>query len=501
MNRYNHYKLLTIVYQPRKESVIKTSSSPPNRLSQRPIHPGGWPSLHRLWLILPLLICIDITAIALAHFVAYWVRMHGMVPPDVIPPHEIYLRWGTLMALVSPLIFALNGLYELRHHRPLYQDYSRLALAVSSVSLLEFTFAFFLRDLLPYAGFTFSRLVALWSWGLGIAFVITGRWAVRRLQRYLRMRGWGVHRTLVIGDQAYTEGYLARSDVFRQQGHALLAAAPLDWPTLPELIATHQADSLLVVEPGLQRQALYDLSVMARRSGLHIFLVPDIVQLVAAPVCLTELAGTPLLALQKTPLQYRTNQITKRALDLLIALTGLVMLSPLMGVIALAIRFTSPGPILYRQERISRQGEPFMMLKFRTMRTDSEVHTGPVWAAEQDPRITPIGRFLRRASLDELPQLLNVLSGQMSFVGPRPERPFFVEQFQAAVVNYPDRHYVKAGMIGWAQVNGLRGNTSIEERTRLDLYYIENWSLLFDLRIILRGFYTVIDDYFHRRAY
>jgi len=176
----------------------------------------------------------------------------------------------------------------------------------------------------------------------------------------------------------------------------------------------------------------------------------------------------------------------------------LVLLAPLMAVIALLVRLDSPGPVLFRQVRVGKDGRKFVVLKFRTMREGAEKETGPVWAVPNDPRCTRVGKWLRRLSLDELPQLWNVLKGEMSLVGPRPERPEFVEEFERRVPRYGRRHKVKSGMTGWAQVNGLRGNVPIEERTKYDLYYVENWSLLLDLKIMVRTAFEVL---FHKGAY
>jgi putative colanic acid biosysnthesis UDP-glucose lipid carrier transferase len=191
----------------------------------------------------------------------------------------------------------------------------------------------------------------------------------------------------------------------------------------------------------------------------------------------------------------------KRASDLFVAGLGLLFLWPLLLLIAIAIRITSSGPALYAQERVSRDGKIFKMYKFRTMPVDTEKESGPVWATSEDKRPTPLGSLLRRSSLDELPQLFNVLNGSMSFIGPRPERPYFVEQFQNQISNYTDRHQVKAGMTGLAQINGLRGDTSIEQRVALDLYYIENWSLLLDLKIVLKSFWVIFQDFIYKKAY
>jgi exopolysaccharide biosynthesis polyprenyl glycosylphosphotransferase len=203
-------------------------------------------------------------------------------------------------------------------------------------------------------------------------------------------------------------------------------------------------------------------------------------------VRIRELEGIPFIPIKHVPLS-SWNAVLKRGFDIVVAVLLIILLSPLFAVTALLIRLTSPGPVFYIQERVGLDGVSFPLIKFRSMRTDAERQTGPVWAQKQDPRATPIGRFLRRFSIDELPQLVNVLRGDMSLVGPRPERPHFVQQFRREVPKYMDRHRVRSGMTGWAQVNGLRGSeASIEERTKLDIYYIENWSLIFDLKIIFK---------------
>jgi len=205
----------------------------------------------------------------------------------------------------------------------------------------------------------------------------------------------------------------------------------------------------------------------------------------------------PFIHLRDSPL-HGWSQVGKRAFDIVFAAAVLGGLAPLLGLLAAGVRLTSRGPILYRQERMGLDGQRFRMLKFRTMRVDAEATTGPVWTAEDDPRRLPFGVFLRRFSLDELPQFVNVLRGEMSVVGPRPERPVFVERFRQTVPGYMLRHKVKSGVTGWAQVNGLRGNTSLEKRIEYDLEYIERWSLGLDLRIIAR---TVIRILFERNAY
>jgi exopolysaccharide biosynthesis polyprenyl glycosylphosphotransferase len=225
--------------------------------------------------------------------------------------------------------------------------------------------------------------------------------------------------------------------------------------------------------------------------------VPDLLQVIALKARLEDLDGIPIININDVPLQ-GFNSFIKRALDVGISATALSLLAIPFAIVAVIIRRTSCGPILYRQERMGLDGKPFMIYKFRSMYQDAEAETGPVWAREDDPRCTPIGRLLRRTNIDEMPQLWNVLRGDMSLVGPRPERPYFVDQFKQRIPQYMLRHKVRAGLTGWAQVNGWRGNTSIEKRIEYDLYYIENWSVALDLKIM---WLTVLKGFFHKHAY
>jgi exopolysaccharide biosynthesis polyprenyl glycosylphosphotransferase len=217
----------------------------------------------------------------------------------------------------------------------------------------------------------------------------------------------------------------------------------------------------------------------------------------ASEVSIGDLSGLPLLTMRDIALRGWKVGL-KRATDILGSGITLVLFSPIMLLVAVLIKLDSPGSVFYVQERMGLDARPFQMIKFRSMRTDAEAETGPVWASASDPRRTRIGGIMRSLSVDELPQLINVLVGNMSLVGPRPERPIFVEQFKRSIPRYMDRHREKAGLTGWAQVNGLRGDTSIIERTKYDLWYIENWSLALDIKILLR---TVVRIFLDRQAY
>src|SRR5262249_2250458 len=226
-------------------------------------------------------------------------------------------------------------------------------------------------------------------------------------------------------------------------------------------------------------------------------LVADVPALAGLSLGVTTLDGLPVVGLRESP-HFGLNVVVKRAMDIVLSLTGLIILAPLLLVIAALIKLTSKGPVFYRQERCGLNGKPFQMLKFRSMRVDAEAKTGAVWAQKDDPRRTRLGTFLRKTSLDELPQLINVLKGDMSLVGPRPERPVFIQQFSKTIPSYNARHAVKAGITGWAQVHGWRGNTSLRKRVQYDLYYITHWTPWLDLRIM---WLTVWKGLFNRNAY
>jgi len=272
------------------------------------------------------------------------------------------------------------------------------------------------------------------------------------------------------------------------------------WPGPPgpleAALERGEVDLLLVEREVVPEEVWARWQGLCVQKGIRFAVVPKATDLMLWRGEAWELAGLSLWEMRPDP-QSGLPGALKRGMDVALAGLGLLFLGLPMLLIALLIRLTSPGPVLLRQERVTKGGKVFPMYKFRTMIPDAEKETGPVWAQPHDPRVTPLGRWLRRTSLDELPQLLNVLKGEMSIVGPRPERPYFVEQFRRQIPRYDERHRVKAGMTGWAQAHGLRGNCSVEERLRYDLYYVENWSLLLDLRILVK---TLFEFLFHRSA-
>jgi Undecaprenyl-phosphate glucose phosphotransferase len=284
-------------------------------------------------------------------------------------------------------------------------------------------------------------------------------------------------------------GFLSSTEAIGS-GNAILGS----YKQIKEIIHQYRPDQIIITLPFEQLRLLKPILGQVYDEMVEIKVVPDLSQYFTLRQGIEVLDGLPIINLRESPL-YGLNLLLKRGFDFFVSLAILCLMSPVMLVIAGLIKLSGPGTVFYRQQRMGLDSRIFEMLKFRSMQPDAESQTGAVWAKESDPRVTRIGRLLRRYNLDELPQFLNVLKGQMSIVGPRPERPEFMQEFKKRIPGYMLRHKMKAGITGWAQANGLRGNTSLEERTQYDLYYIQNWSFLFDLRIFFRSFLSLKNAY------
>ncbi len=345
-----------------------------------------------------------------------------------------------------------------------------------------------------------GRLFFVYGWALNIAILTIAHTLHAQVQWQAQSRGVGDDRVLIIGAgevgqmliqkvlQSPKLGYQLVGIV--EQGKASTGSPGLSVPALgtlvdvPWIIEKYAIDEVIIGLPESSHQELVGIISLCEREKVGIRVFPDVFQIMASEVGIGDLGGLPLLTIRDVALQ-GWKLTLKRGMDVVVSAIGLVLASPFLLLTALMIKLDSAGPVFYVQERMGLDARPFKILKFRSMRQDAEVG-GPGWTTEDDPRRTKLGTFMRRFNIDELPQLVNVLIGDMSLVGPRPERPVYVEQFRQSIPRYMDRHREKAGMTGWAQVNGLRGDTSIVERTKYDLWYIENWSLGLDIKIILR---------------
>ena len=448
-----------------------------------------------------LALAIDLTLVA-ACWVGVYVARFRLIGGVDVPPFSGYALQLVPILLVWGVAFRVFDLY--RPHRlgsylAEWVDIAKASTLGVLVLIAIMTFAF--------RSYEYSRLVIVMFWATSIVVASVARGVFRETLRYARRRGHNQRYAVIVGGGEPAVEVLRvlrrRPDVGIRVLGVLSDKRELEgvearWLGAPEEIRTvldrGTVDIVIVALPHEEYQRLGGILNEIGDDPVAIHFVPDIFSLASLRGGVEEFEGVPFIHLRESPV-YGWSRVLKRAFDLVLGTAALLTASPVMLAIALAVRLTSPGPVLYRQERMGLDGQRFRMLKFRTMRADAETATGPVWAAPDDPRRTRLGAFLRRTSLDELPQLFNVLRGEMSLVGPRPERPSFVEEFRRRVPGYMLRHKVKAGITGWAQINGWRGNTSLEKRIEFDLYYIENWSLSLDFKImwltVLKGFHRL----------
>ncbi|MBI3242391.1 MAG: undecaprenyl-phosphate glucose phosphotransferase [Chloroflexi bacterium] len=454
------------------------------------------------------LVVLDGLTTILAFIVAYLMRAAIEFPAPAVNLAPITSYTG-LILLQAACVLLVMFFYRMYHVvRSRVDQFYAIFGAVSIGSLLAVSLSsiFFKNTAFEV---DYPRATLAYAWVVGIALVSFGRWAHQRFRTRLQLRGTGRERVLIVGADDVARvvlqkiqwspylGYEVIGLVNGQDSPPELLGVPVlgHSDDLPRLIDQHNVDEVIIALPSASHEELLKLIADCQRGKVSVKVFPDVFEIMAAGVTVDDLGGLPLLTVRDVAL--RGWKLTlKRLVDLAMSAVGLVLLSPLMLFIAILIKLDSPGPVFFIQERVGLDGKPFPMLKFRSMRRDAEARSQ--WTVKDDPRRTRLGIFIRRFSLDEFPQLINVLLGQMSLVGPRAEQPKYVEEFQRRIPRYMERHREKAGLTGWAQVNGLRGDTSIEERTKYDLWYIENWSIWLDFKIILR---TMIRGWVDPSAY
>ncbi len=457
------------------------------------------------------LLTVDISTLVLAFILAYQLRVAIPFPTEPVNIARLVDYYGLLFIQVVSVavVFFFYRLYHLtRATSRVDQFYSifggvsigtLLAVSISSLTLKNSVFEV-----------DYPRAMIAYAWILAILFVTLGRAALYRIRSAIQARGVGQDRALIVGagEPAATVlqkiqwspylGYTVIGVVNGREGPTEVMSVPVVGAVedLPRLLAEFAVDEVIIALPEATDEELVHIISLCQNGRVSLKVFPDVFAIMASEVTIDDLGGLPLLSVRDVAL--RGWKLTlKRGVDVAISFALLVLFSPLMVLLALLVKLESRGPAFFVQERMGLDAQPFPMIKFRSMRRDAEAD-GPGWTRPDDPRLTRFGAWLRRRSLDELPQLINVLLGDMSLVGPRPEQPAFVNEFRSLVPRYMERHREKAGMTGWAQVNGLRGDTSILERTKYDLWYIENWSVWLDLKILLR---TLVRGFTDRNAY
>jgi len=445
----------------------------------------------------------DALLIAAAFIGAYYLRLATEIIPAIdVPPLETY--YGPLAIQIISIwgVFFFSRLYHVKRGISLIDLAYRIFVAVSvGTAIATALTAFTVKGL----EIVYPRLMLAYVWLLSTALLVAGRVIVNTVQGRLRARGYVNERMVIVGTTDIGRLVLSKVQQSPHLGYQVVGFVDdfpigLTFEGLPVLGTTEELDDIIsegqiaeviIALPQATRREILTIVSSCSDKDVSVRVFPDLFQIMATEVSIGDLNGLPLVSIRDVAL--RGWRLTlKRAVDLMFSTAVLVLFSPAFLFLALLVKLESSGPALYIQERVGLDGKPFPAVKFRSMRQDAEAETGPVWATADDPRRTWMGRFLRRFSLDEVPQFINVLLGQMSIVGPRPERPVFVEEFARRVPRYSDRHREKAGITGWAQVNGLRGDVPIEDRTAYDVWYVENWTLGLDFKIMLKTVFEII---------
>ena len=395
---------------------------------------------------------------------------------------------------------------------PMRMQGRRLVLAnivkANSLGLLILMFTFYMVD----EG-DFSRSTYIMFYVINIVL----QWAVRMLiftlLKDMREKGLNQKQMICVGYSRAAEEYIDRVQANPQWGYVIRGILDDNIPAGTEykgikvlgrienlnvILPENQMDEIAITLGLSEYYRLEEIVALCEKSGVHTKFIPDYNKIIPTKPYTEDILGLPVINIRYVPLNNTFNALIKRTMDIVGSIVGIIVTSPLMLLMCLIIKLTSPGPLIYKQERVGLHNQTFWMYKFRSMEVQPESEEKKAWTVKNDPRVTPVGKFMRHTSIDELPQLFNILKGNMSLVGPRPERPFFVEKFREEIPRYMVKHQVRPGLTGWAQVNGYRGDTSIRKRIECDLYYIENWSIGFDIKII---FLTFFKGFINKNAY
>jgi exopolysaccharide biosynthesis polyprenyl glycosylphosphotransferase len=451
----------------------------------------------------------DVTAVILSFIISYYLRFYSPLTnifpfEGPIPPLSGYMKLCFMVIPIWILIFQSRKMYRPRRVVFIFDEFFLITRLVSFGIIFSFGLIFF------YRVFPYSRLVFVLIWAVSIVLIAMGRYYVLKIEKNLYNRGKALDTTLIAGNNETAfdiyenflkhpyagfkiTGYIEEDDF---QGEDYLKGKNKlgTFSDIVDIIKKYGIRTVLVSIPSQEHGKLFELMKRSEGKNVDFLLVPDFLEMITSSVRVQEIDGIPFLKIKSIPMNV-WNSIIKRLFDIIFAFAFLLVTSPLLILITVLIKITSKGKVFYKQERVSLEGRKFQMIKFRSMVEGAESNTGAVFASKNDNRISPVGKILRKYSLDELPQFINVLIGDMSIVG----REHFINIMKLKIPKYLERHRVKCGITGWAQVNGLRGqDTSLEKRIEYDIYYIENWSVIFDLKIIIK---TIREMFFSKAAF
>ncbi|MCX4268336.1 MAG: undecaprenyl-phosphate glucose phosphotransferase [Lachnospiraceae bacterium] len=452
-------------------------------------------------------VVLDGIIILISYLLAYYIRLESGLFPQKAEEGMRMREYMLMISIIVPYYLVLYAIFHL--YTPKRVQGRRLELSnivkANTVGLMIFIVGLYILRLME-----FSRQMMFIFYVINIFFETLERNLIRMVLRSFRKKGFNLKHILLVGYSRAAEGYIDRIHANPQWGYIVRGILDDEVEAgtvykgvkvlgcidnLNIILPENKLDEIAITLGITQYARLEEVVNMCEKSGVHTKFIPDYNHIIPTKPYTEDLLGLPVINIRYVPLSNTVNMVVKRIVDLIGSIVALVLFSPVMLVTAIAIKCTSPGPIFYSQERVGLHNRPFKMYKFRSMQA-AEVKDG--WTTKNDPRVTGVGRFIRKTSIDELPQLYNVLRGDMSLVGPRPERPFYVEKFKEEIPRYMVKHQVRPGMTGWAQINGYRGDTSIRKRIDCDLYYIENWTIGLDFKIL---FLTFFKGFINKNAY
>lgn len=459
-------------------------------------------------------VILDAVVIILSYFLAWGLLILEirMFRPGVgVLKVDVYF---TALAFAVPsylILYAVFHLFTPKRVQGRRIEFANICKA-NTIGLLVFTLILFLLKNHPYWKFFSSRML-LYFFLINILMETLERNVIRSVLYSIRSKGYNQKHVLLIGYSRAAEGYIDRALANPEWGYKIRGILDdnKEWGydykgikvigtigNLNEILDMNVLDEIAITLSIKEYEHLEEIVAACEKSGVHTKFIPDYNRMIPSIPYMEDLQGLPIIHIRRVPLTDPLNSIVKRMVDITGAIFGLLLFSPVMLFTAIIIKCTSKGPVLFSQERVGLHNRPFKMYKFRSMEIQAPDAEKSQWTTPRDPRVTPIGRFIRKTSIDETPQFFNILIGDMSLVGPRPERPFFVERFKEEIPRYMIKHQVRPGLTGWAQVNGYRGDTSITARIEHDLYYIENWTLGFDVKIM---FLTIFKGFINKNAY
>lgn len=435
---------------------------------------------------------ISLISFGIAFFYRYFIQDENKFLLENIINIESYVYLGIFLSVTQVLAFLGVDLYHPRRGLSFLDELISILTGIALNLGIVLSLLFFFRDV------SFSRLTIIYYVSINFFFTSLSHYSFRRILMRLREKGFNLRRVIIIGtgknalrigqiiQKHLIYGYVTIGFIRGEEIEESLKEKVLDkLDNFTNVIQYHKPDLVIYALGMNEKNILPSVIDFCDSEGIEVKIVPDYAELIASHGRIEGIEGVPIITIRDIPVRHGYNSFLKRSFDIVFSLCFIVLFSPFYILIAILVKLSSKGPIFILQERVGLDNKKFKMIKFRTMYVQEQRESDTRWTVKNDPRVTPIGSILRKLSLDETPQFFNVLIGNMSVVGPRPERPFFVEQFKTVHRKYMRRHAVKAGITGWAQVQGLRGDTSIEERIAADIYYIENWSFWFDIKIIL----------------